>query len=93
MKQTKIENNVFIVARKTVRGKELDYYIQLPDKEEHYMFTRAYSAKCYEVCKAGIPINRVLHVRCRNQALMNMANHLKFMMPYFVEYFELGTVA
>lgn len=90
MKKTKIENNIFIVARKSVmNNRKLDYYMQLPNREENYMFTRNYSTECYEACKAGIPVNRLLHTKQRNRAVMNLVSYLNFMMPYFVEYFEL----
>lgn len=92
MRKTKVENNIFIVARKSATDRKLDYYMQLPNKEENYMFTRNYSRECYEACKAGIPVNRLMHTRRRNQAVMNLVNYLNFMMPYFVEYFELDSV-
>lgn len=92
MSKVRVKNNVFIVARKSPAGKKLDYYMQLPDRKENYMFTRNYSTECYETCKAGIPINQALGIKSRNSAVMNLVKYLNFMMPYFVEYFELSVV-
>lgn len=93
MKMKRLKNNVFVVARKSPKGKKIDYFMQMPDKEENYLFTRDYSAKCYEVCKAGIPINRLLGMREKNPAVMRLVKYLNYMMPYFIEYYELKTVA
>ena len=40
MKKVKVENNIFVVARNSAKKGKLDYYMQLPDKTECYMFTR-----------------------------------------------------
>ena len=93
MKNVRVKNNIFVVARKSPKGKKLDYFIQLPNKEENYMFTRNYSAKCYEVCKAGVPINSLLGKRKKNPAIMRLVKYLNYMMPYFVEYYELEVAA
>ena len=44
MKKVKVENNIFVVARNSAKKGKLDYYMQLPDKTECYMFTRNFSA-------------------------------------------------
>lgn len=93
MKKTHLENNIFIVARKSQNDKKLDYYMLLPNKKEEYMFTRHYSTICYETCKSGIPVNYMLHIRKRNPAVMNLVKYLKFMMPYFIDYFQLDVMA
>lgn len=93
MKKVRVENNIFIIARKSTRGKLLDYYMQFPNGEEDYLCTKNYSTECFEMCKAGIPINQVLCSRRRNPAVMKLVNYLNFMMPYFIEYFELKKVA
>lgn len=91
MRKLRVRNNIFVVARKSVKGRKLDYYMQMPDGKENYMFTKNYSTECYQICRAGVPINQVLGIRRRNAAVMNMVKYLNFMMPYFVEYFELKT--
>ncbi len=88
MKNVKVENNIFIVARKSAKKGLMDYYMLFPDNSENYMFTRSYSQSCYEICKAGVPINNILHIRCRNIAIMQLSKYLKVMMPYFAEYFN-----
>jgi len=55
MKKVKVENNIFVVARNSAKKGKLDYYMQLPDKTECYMFTRNFSAQCYSICRAGVP--------------------------------------
>lgn len=42
MKKVKVENNIFVVARNSAKKGKLDYYMQLPDKTECYMFTRKF---------------------------------------------------
>lgn len=93
MKKKRVRNNIFVVARKSPRDKKLDYFMQLPNKEENYLFTKNYSAKCYDVCKAGIPINKLLGTRENNPAVMCLVKYLNYMMPYFIEYYELETAA
>ena len=46
MKKVKVENNIFVVARNSAKKGKLDYYMQLPDKTECYMFTRIYLPCC-----------------------------------------------
>ena len=53
MKKVRVENNIFVVARNSAKKGKLDYYMQLPDKTECYMFTRNFSAQCYSICRAG----------------------------------------
>ena len=93
MKKVRVENSIFILARKSTRGKLLDYYVQFPNGAEEYLCTKNYSTECFEMCKAGIPINQVLCSRRRNPAVMKLVNYLNFMMPYFVDYFALKLVA
>lgn len=93
MRKLRVKNNIFVVARKSVKRNKLDYYMQMPDGEENYMFTKNYSTECYQICRAGAPINRILGIRRRNPAVMKLVNYMNFMMPYFIEYFELKTAA
>lgn len=89
MQRTKVNNNVFIVARKNVKNNRLDYYMQLPDRQEIYMFTRNFSSVCYSLCKAGIQLNRMIAVKCRNSAVMNLVDYLKYFCPYFLKEYDL----
>lgn len=92
MKKIKLHNSIFIVARKSKKNRKLDYYIQMPDNKEFYLFTRNYSKVCYDICKAGAPVNKVLRERTRNEAVMGLVNYLNFTMPYFAEIFDLKIV-
>lgn len=91
MQRTKAKNNVFIVARKNAKTNRLDYYMQLPDRQEEYMFTRNYSTVCYDLCKSGVRLNQMFSVRSRNTAVMNLVDYLRFFCPYFLK--ELGVAA
>lgn len=89
-KKYSLKNNITITAKK--ENNKLDYYLRTPIGEELYLFTRKYSTTCYETCKSGVPINTVLHGKKNNTAFMNLVNYLNFMMPYFVEYYDLEVV-
>ena len=93
MKRVRVENNIFIIAKKSTKERLLDYYIQLSNGDKEYLFTKNYSTECFEMCKAGMPINQLLCSRRRNPAVMKLVNYLNFMMPYFVEYYELKRTA
>lgn len=88
-KRYSVKNNITIIARKA--NHKLDYYLRIPTREELYLFTREYSTTCYEMCKSGAPINTVLYGKKNNTAFMNLSKYLNFVMPYFVEYYDLVT--
>ena len=89
MKKISVEKNIFIIAKKSKTPYKLDYYLQFPDKVEEYMFTRNYSAKCYEACKSGVPLNNMIFAKRKNPAVVKLVKYLQFMMPYFIDYYEL----
>lgn len=93
MKKVRLNNNIFIVAKKSKQDRKLDYYILMPDNKEFYLFTRNFSKVCYDICKSGTPVNRILGERTRNPAVMRLVNYLNFTMPYFVETLDLKRVA
>ncbi|MDY3121452.1 MAG: hypothetical protein SOW26_02820 [Suipraeoptans intestinalis] len=88
-KKYSVKNSNTIMARKA--NNKLDYYLRTSTGEELYLFTREYSTTCYEMCKSGAPINSVLFGRKNNTAFMNLSKYLNFMMPYFVDYYDLVT--
>lgn len=87
-KKYAVKNNNTIVAKKA--NNKLDYYLRTPAGKELYLFTRGYSTVCYEMCKAGVPIYSILYGRKKNTAFMNLSKYLNFMMPYFVEHYDLA---
>ncbi|MBQ8800654.1 MAG: hypothetical protein IJZ55_13955 [Lachnospiraceae bacterium] len=90
MRKVNLKNNVFLVAREVQKDKKmLEYFLQLPDGTEEYVFSKNYSSACYGRCKSGVPVNEVLYGKMRNDAFMNLAKHLRIMMPYMVEYLGL----
>ncbi len=84
-----VKSNYMIVAKKA--NNNLDYYLKTPTGEILYLFTRAYSTACYDLCRGGAPINNVLYAKKHNEALMKLSKYLNFMMPYFIDYYELET--
>lgn len=90
MKKLNLKNNLFLVAKEVQKDKRtLEYYLRLPDGTEEYLFSKNYSSVCYGRCKSGLPVNEVLYGKMRNTAFMNLAKHLRIMMPYMVEYLGL----
>lgn len=87
-KNYSVKNNNTIIAKKAYN--KLDYYLRTHAGDELYLFTREYSTTCYEMCKSGAPINSILYGRKNNKAFMNLSKYLNFMMPYFVEYYDLA---
>jgi len=87
-KNYSVKNNNTIIAKKAYN--KLDYYLRTHAGDELYLFTREYSTTCYEMCKSGAPINSILYGRKNNTAFMNLSKYLNFMMPYFVEYYDLA---
>lgn len=87
-KKYAVKNNNTIVAKKA--HNKLDYYLRTHSGEELYLFTREYSTACYEMCKSGAPIHSIFYGRKNNTAFMNLSKYLNFMMPYFVEYYDLA---
>ena len=90
MKKLNLKNNVFLVAKEVQKERRtLEYYLRMPDGTEKYIFSKNFSSACYGVCKSGVPVNEVLYGRMRNTAFMNLAKHLRIMMPYMAEYLGL----
>lgn len=87
-KNYSVKNNNTIIAKKAYN--KLDYYLRTHAGDELYLFTREYSTTCYEMCKSGAPINSILYGRKNNKAFINLSKYLNFMMPYFVEYYDLA---
>ena len=94
MKKLNLKNNIFLVAKKVSNNgeeeRQLDYYLRLSDGSEVYAFTRNYSTVCYEACKCGSPVNKILYEKKENQAFMKLVKYLHYIMPYLVEYYDLG---
>lgn len=92
MSKRRVGNNIFLVAKKSeTKKRKLDYYLELPDGKREYAFTRDYSAICYMACKSGMPINDILYAKKKNGSFMKLVKYLNYMMPYFIEYYELDT--
>lgn len=87
-KRYSVKNSNAIIAKK--KNRKLNYYLRTLAGEELYLFTRRYSKTCYDICKSGVPINTILHGRKNNTAFMNLSKYLNFMMPYFIEYYDLA---
>ena len=61
VKKYVVNNNNTIIAKR--EHNKLDYYLRTHAGDELYLFTREYSATCYEMCKSGAPIHLILYRR------------------------------
>ena len=90
MKKMNLRKNIYFLAKKSrINKRKLDYYFLLPSGKLEYAFTRNFCQLCYDTCKAGIPLHHILYKNSKRESFMNMVKYLNFMMPYFVEYYEL----
>ena len=91
MKKVRLAENVKMVAVKNTKSSErlVDYYIVVPGRERIYAFTKRYTHGTYDLCKAGVRMNDLLHKRTTDRKVMELVEHTKFMMGYFIDYYEL----
>lgn len=96
MKKIKLNNQVKLIAIKNFRGEDklIDYYLVLPGEQEKiYAFSKIYTHTTYDLCKSGVRVNDLMIMKSRNSSVMRLVKYLKFMMPYFVEYYCIPVVA
>lgn len=95
MKKIILENHVKIKGIRNFTGKEklIDYYLELPGKEDVYAFSKAYTKNTYEMCKSGIRVNELSVKRSRDKGIMRLVNYLNVILPYLSEYYELEVAA
>lgn len=91
MRHITLKENVLLLAeKKNIYGKRiLDYYILVPEKQKIFAFRRKFSMGTYNLCKNGIRMNKLTHVRTRDKSIMNLVNHIGIMLPYLAEYYDL----
>lgn len=84
------KNNVYFVAKRSEKNRDkLDYYLLIPGRGYEYAFTKDFKSGCYHAYKKPVLLNKVLHERKHNTALMNLKKYVNYMMPYLVEYLNL----
>lgn len=84
------KNNIYFVAKRSIKSRNnIDYYLLIPGRGYEYAFTKTFQKCCYNTYKAPVLLNKVLHDRKNNIALMNLKKYLNYMMPYLVEYLGL----
>lgn len=80
------KNNVYFVAKRSEKSQDkIDYYLLIPKRGYEYAFTREFKSGCYHAYKKPVLLNKVLHERKHNTALMNLKKYVNYMMPYLVE--------
>lgn len=92
MKKINVKESYRVVARlKRLENGErkLEYYLEAGKGKWLYLFTRNYSNTCYDACKSGERVAKLICGRKRNDAYMKLVKHLKRMMPYMMEYYDL----
>lgn len=84
------KNNIYFVAKRSEKNRDkLDYYLVIPGRGHEYAFTRDFKSGCYQAYKKPVLLNKVLHERKPNTALMNLKKYVNYIMPYLVEYLNL----
>ena len=87
------KNNVSFVAVRSPKFKnKLDYYFIIPGRGYEYAFTKDYTTSCFRTYKKPTSLNKVIHSRSYNTALMNLRKYLHYMLPYLVEYLDLKSL-
>lgn len=84
------KNSLYFVTKRSEKhhGK-LDYYLLIPGRGYKYAFSKDFKACCYIAYKNPVPLNKVLHDRNNNTALMNLRKYVNYIMPYLVDYLGL----
>lgn len=84
------KNTVSFVAVRSPKFRDkLDYYFILPGRGYEYAFTKDYTTSCFRAYKNPVLLNKVMHSRSGNVALMNTKKYLHYMLPYLVDYLDL----
>ena len=70
------KNNIYFVAKRSEKNRnKLDYYLVIPGRGHEYAFTRDFKSGCYQAYKKPVLLNKVLHERKPNTALMNLKKY------------------
>ena len=88
MKNLKIDNRTKLIGiRKD--DEEVNYYIQTPTNEMIYALSRNLSLKEWDICKSGIRIEDLFVKRIRQEGVMNLVKHVKYIIPYLCQEYNL----
>ena len=88
-----LSEKVRLVGVRKSGKRQVDYYIVQPGCEMIYAFTRPYAKNAYDLCKSGVSIKALLCKKTRDTAIMKLIRYTAYMMPYFLEEYELMDVA
>lgn len=88
-KYSALSDKVKLIGILKADKRKIDYYIVLPGNSRIYAFTRAYTKNSYDLCKAGISIKNLLQKRTRDTGITNLIKYTAYMMPYFLDEYEL----
>ncbi len=92
MKKTKYYGNLKLVGVKKDNGKEkvIDYFIITERNERFYAFSKAYTHKTYNMCKAGIRIEDLKTKKTKDFGVSRLVKYTNYIMNYLIEYYELN---
>ncbi len=91
MKNVNLRDDVVLIGREKRNSdsrKMIDYYVCIED-EEIYAFTKTYRRGTFDLCRRGIQVNKLMHMRSRDTGVMLLVDHAKRMIPFLAEYYEL----
>lgn len=94
MKKIRVENDVQLRGVKKVSGKSIliDYYIEIPNEDSIYAFSKRYTNTTYDMCKSGVRLNKLICTKTRNQAVMQLVNYTRFLLPYLTEEYKIPVI-
>ncbi len=88
-----LSEQVKLIGIKKEGRKLVDYYIVQPGCKMIYAFTKPYTKRAYDLCKSGISIKTLLCKKSKDTSVMGLIRYTAYMMPYFMEEYELIVVA
>lgn len=95
MKNVILEEQVKLTGVKNFKRCEklIDYYIGQSGQNRIYAFSKVFTQKTYDMCKAGIRINELSAKKSRDRGVMRLVDYLNVMLTYLSEYYELPVMA
>ncbi len=79
MEETVIKCSVAGIKRKDGGHWVVDYYLNSPNQEEKYIFTKNYSRGTYGLVKGGISVQRLVRIKSPNKSVMKLVKSVALM--------------
>ncbi|MCQ2505888.1 MAG: hypothetical protein MJ113_01780 [Lachnospiraceae bacterium] len=92
MKKINVKEQVWLVGEMGYKDEKriITYYIETPNHEMKYAFSQRYSHTTYDLCKTGIRVNELVHIRSNNPMVMKLVERTKKIVPYLADFYELN---